>query len=157
MLLLTDRYLAEARFDCSGEQTETVHILMTMHIWRVAPNVTRNTYTRSAHSMLRLQTSVLWTDNYLVMAKQKLLWKHFDENKKKKKTPLQTRSNRSRGWKKCGLLRQVDYGEKCAFGGLKRRSLNTGGLRDRFDCIGVWCSHDSFSFNMHLLQEDIGF
>ena len=34
-----------------------------------------------------------------------------------------------------GFLTQVNYSEKCALvGGLKGRSLNTGGLKDRFDC-----------------------
>ena len=40
-----------------------------------------------------------------------------------------------KGPKKCGNLTQVNYSEKCAFRGLKERSLNTGGLKDRFDCI----------------------
>ena len=38
--------------------------------------------------------------------------------------------------KTCGLSIQVNYGEKCTFGGLKGQSLNTGGLKDRFDCTG---------------------
>ena len=29
---------------------------------------------------------------------------------------------------------QVNYSEKCAFVGLKGWSLNTGGLKGRFDC-----------------------
>ena len=33
-----------------------------------------------------------------------------------------------------GLLTQVNYSEKWTFGGLKGWSLNTGGLKDRFDC-----------------------
>ena len=28
----------------------------------------------------------------------------------------------------------MNYIEKCTFGGLKGWSLNTGGLKDRFDC-----------------------
>ena len=40
-----------------------------------------------------------------------------------------------------GLLTQVNYsGEKKSFGGLKGRSLNTGGLKDRFDCK-LDCQH----------------
>ena len=34
-----------------------------------------------------------------------------------------------------GLLTQVNYSEKCIFEGLKGRSLYTGDLKDRFDCI----------------------
>ena len=34
-----------------------------------------------------------------------------------------------------GLLRQVNYSENCTLGTLKGWSLNTGGLRDKFDCI----------------------
>ena len=34
-----------------------------------------------------------------------------------------------------GLLTQVTYSTKCAFWSLKGRSLNTGGLWDRFNCI----------------------
>ena len=30
-------------------------------------------------------------------------------------------------------LTLVNYSEKCAFGGLKGQSLDTGGLKDRFD------------------------
>ena len=33
-----------------------------------------------------------------------------------------------------GLLMQVNYSEKCAFVGLKGWSLNTGGVKGRFDC-----------------------
>ena len=33
------------------------------------------------------------------------------------------------------LLTKVDYREKCTFGDLKGRSLNTGGLKDRLGCI----------------------
>ena len=31
-------------------------------------------------------------------------------------------------------LRPVSYVEKCTLGGLQGWSLNTGGLKDRFDC-----------------------
>ena len=34
-----------------------------------------------------------------------------------------------------GLLTQANYSETCTFEGLKGRSLNAGGLNDRFDCI----------------------
>ena len=37
--------------------------------------------------------------------------------------------------KEGGLSTQVNYREKCTFGGLKGRSLNAGGLKDRFDCL----------------------
>ena len=33
-----------------------------------------------------------------------------------------------------GLWTQVDNSENCTFGTLKGQSLNTGGLKDRFDC-----------------------
>ena len=36
-----------------------------------------------------------------------------------------------------GLLTQVHYSEKCTFGGLKGLSLNTGGLKDKFECINI--------------------
>ena len=42
-----------------------------------------------------------------------------------------------RSHKTGGLLTQVHYSEKCAFGGLKGWSLNTGGLKDRLDCIYI--------------------
>ena len=32
-------------------------------------------------------------------------------------------------------LTQVNYSEKCAFEELKGQSLNTGGRKDRIDCI----------------------
>ena len=64
----------------------------------------------------------------------------------------------SRDWKKCGLLTQVNYSEKCTFEGLKGRSLNTGGLKDRFNCtclsfiqcndtIKIWNEARSFPQN----------
>ena len=39
------------------------------------------------------------------------------------------------GFKTGGLLTQGNYRETCTLGGWKGRSLNTGGLKDRFDCI----------------------
>ena len=51
-----------------------------------------------------------------------------------------------KGPKKCGLLRQlglltqVNYSEKCVIGGLKGQSLNTSGLKDRFDYY-LWPHH----------------
>ena len=35
--------------------------------------------------------------------------------------------------KKCGFLTQMNYSEKYGLGDLKGWSLNTGGLKDRFD------------------------
>ena len=34
-----------------------------------------------------------------------------------------------------GLLTRVNYSENCTLGTLKGQSLNTGGLKDWFDCI----------------------
>ena len=44
-----------------------------------------------------------------------------------------------KGPKKCGLLTWVNCCENCAFGSLslKGQSLNTGGLKGRFDCTFV--------------------
>ena len=33
------------------------------------------------------------------------------------------------------LLTQMNYRENCTFGGLKGFFLNTGGVKDRFECI----------------------
>ena len=43
--------------------------------------------------------------------------------------------------KKLGLLTQVDYSEKCTLEGMKGWSLNTGGLKDRFDCTCIPILH----------------
>ena len=43
-----------------------------------------------------------------------------------------------------GILTQVHYREKCTFVGPERAVSNTGGLKDRFDCIwkgSRWCRH----------------
>ena len=46
-----------------------------------------------------------------------------------------------------GLLTQVYYREKCTFGALKRWSLNTGGLKDRFDCTCLYIERKYISLN----------
>ena len=43
-------------------------------------------------------------------------------------------------WWTGGLLTQVNYSENHTFGTLQMQSLNTGGLKDRFDCIWYKCS-----------------
>ena len=37
-----------------------------------------------------------------------------------------------------GLLTQLNYRKKCTLGALKKWSLNTGGLKGRFDCICLY-------------------
>ena len=54
-----------------------------------------------------------------------------------------------KGQKKSGLLTQVNYSDKCTFGGLKGQFLSAGGLKDKFDCTVKYNTHISFHTGCH--------
>ena len=46
------------------------------------------------------------------------------------------------------FLRQVNYSEKCSSRGLQGWSLNTGCLKDRFDCSELTTNLDVMNFDV---------